>query len=99
MIRAGVHFDVHFYRESLYRESLLPKGSIPRQPMVDTRNAQVNGIIKTLCALIQVVSAPKVGRDLAEFQFPLAVDFCPGVSHVAIAWMFSGNDQVVGDHG
>jgi hypothetical protein len=52
---------------------------------------------KTSSALIQIVCAPEVGRDLAEFEFPLAVDFCPGVGHVAIVGMFSGDDQVAGD--
>src|SRR5271169_6563901 len=53
----------------------------------------------TFVLSIQIVSAPKVGGDLAEFQFPSAVDSCPSVGHVAIAGMFSGDDQVVGDDG
>src|ERR1017187_7481192 len=48
---------------------------------------------------IEIVGAPKVGGDLAKFQFPLAVDFCPGVGNVAIAGMLTGDDQVVGDDG
>jgi hypothetical protein len=47
-----------------------------------------------LIQLIQIVCAPKVGSDLAEFQFLLTVDRRLGVDHVAIAGMFSGDDQV-----
>ncbi|SRR6266481_5814595 len=75
------------------RSTLLPTSQKAREA------ASLRSDTKTFFALVQIVSAPKVRRDLAEFQFPLAVDFCPGVGHVAIARVFSGDDQLVGDDG
>ena len=46
---------------------------------------------------IEIVRTPQIGRDLAELQLPSPFHPCPGVGHVTIAGMFSGDDQIVGD--